>query len=146
MSRISFDILYSCFAGPSIYMGMRMLVMLLYVTLILWTGSLIWFYIFFMSRCSSTTRTNSRSRISLSTTGKLPRCVLLIITYNICNREFLRWMNRGNSHMHKNSWIGYYRLFHMIITATRRNASDSHPNVFQTTSPAQTGALCFSLR
>ena len=32
-SRISFSTLYSRFAGPSIYFGMRILMMLLYVTL-----------------------------------------------------------------------------------------------------------------
>lgn len=35
-TRISFAILYSRFAGPSIYLGMRTLVMLLYVTLSIW--------------------------------------------------------------------------------------------------------------
>ena len=35
-SRISFAILYSRFAGPSIYSGMRLLLLLLYVTMTLW--------------------------------------------------------------------------------------------------------------
>ena len=35
-TRIYFNILFSQFAGPSIYLGMRMLIMLLYVTLTLW--------------------------------------------------------------------------------------------------------------
>lgn len=35
-TRISFAILYSRFAGPSIYLGMRTLLLLLYVTLTLW--------------------------------------------------------------------------------------------------------------
>ncbi|KAF8914288.1 1,3-beta-glucan synthase component-domain-containing protein [Gymnopilus junonius] len=40
-TRIYFSILFSRFAGPSIYLGMRTLVMLLYVTLMLWTPYLI---------------------------------------------------------------------------------------------------------
>jgi 1,3-beta-glucan synthase len=36
-SRMSFSVLFSRFAGPSIYLGMRTLIMLLYVTLTLWT-------------------------------------------------------------------------------------------------------------
>lgn len=35
-TRISFAILYSRFAGPSIYLGMRTLIMLIYITLTIW--------------------------------------------------------------------------------------------------------------
>ena len=35
-TRISFAILYSRFAGPSIYLGMRTLLLLFYITLTLW--------------------------------------------------------------------------------------------------------------
>ena len=38
---IYFNILFSCFAGPSIYLGMRTLIMLLYMTLTFWTPHLI---------------------------------------------------------------------------------------------------------
>ena len=44
-SRISFPILFSRFAGPSIYMGMRTLLMLLFVTLTNWIPHLIYFWI-----------------------------------------------------------------------------------------------------
>ena len=44
-SRVSFSTLYSRFAGPSIYFGMRTLIMLLYVTLSLWIPHLIYFWI-----------------------------------------------------------------------------------------------------
>lgn len=50
-SRISFSILYSRFAGPSIYFGMRTLLMLLYVTLSFWTGYLIYFWISILALC-----------------------------------------------------------------------------------------------
>ena len=88
-SRISFSILYSRFAGPSIYMGMRTLLMLLYVTMTLWIWHLIYFWVtvrkclartapvdlrligFLQWRCvslrSSSTRINSRLETSLST-------------------------------------------------------------------------------
>jgi 1,3-beta-glucan synthase len=52
-SRISFSILFSRFAGPSIYLGMRSLVMLLYVTLSFWTAYVIYFWIFFLALCVS---------------------------------------------------------------------------------------------
>ena len=51
MTRISFSILYSRFAGPSIYLGMRILVMLLYVTLTLWTGWVTYFWVSSLALC-----------------------------------------------------------------------------------------------
>lgn len=51
VTRISFSILYSRFAGPSIYLGMRVLVMLLFVTLTLWTGWVIYFWFSVLSLC-----------------------------------------------------------------------------------------------
>ena len=50
-TRISFAILYSRFAGPSIYLGMRTLVMLLYVTLTLWNGWVLYFWFSILSLC-----------------------------------------------------------------------------------------------
>ena len=50
-TRIYFSILFSRFAGPSIYLGMRTLIMLLYVTLTLWTPYLIYFWITVLSLC-----------------------------------------------------------------------------------------------
>ena len=43
-TRISFAILYSRFAGPSIYLGMRTLTLLLYVSLSVWIPHLICAY------------------------------------------------------------------------------------------------------
>lgn len=50
-TRINFSTLFSRFAGPSIYLGMRTLIMLLYVTLTLWTPYLIYFWITVLSLC-----------------------------------------------------------------------------------------------
>jgi len=50
-TRIYFNILFSRFAGPSIYMGMRTLIMQLFVTLTLWTPYLIYFWISILSLC-----------------------------------------------------------------------------------------------
>lgn len=43
-SRISFAILYSRFAGPSIYMGMRTLGMLVYITMTIWIWHITYFW------------------------------------------------------------------------------------------------------
>lgn len=50
-SRISFSILYSRFAGPSIYLGMRTLLMLLYATVALWTPWIIYFWVSTLALC-----------------------------------------------------------------------------------------------
>ena len=50
-TRIYFSILFSRFAGPSIYLGMRTLISLLYVTLTLWTPYLIYFWISILALC-----------------------------------------------------------------------------------------------
>ena len=52
-THMSFSILHSCFAGLSIYLGMRTLLMLLYVTLTLWTPYLIYFWITILFLCIS---------------------------------------------------------------------------------------------
>jgi hypothetical protein len=50
-TRLSFSILFSRFAGPSIYLGMRTLIMLLYVTMAWWTPYLIYFWISILALC-----------------------------------------------------------------------------------------------
>ncbi|OCH86741.1 1,3-beta-glucan synthase [Obba rivulosa] len=112
-SRISFAILYSRFAGPSIYIGMRTLVMLLYVTLTLWTGWVTYFWVSVLSLCVAPFLFNPH-QFSFAD---------FVIDY----REFLRWMNRGNSRVHVNSWIGYCRLSRTMITGYKKKRL-GHPS------------------
>ena len=42
-------------------------------------------------------------------------------------REFLRWMSRGNSRAHANSWIGYCRLSRTKITGYKKKKL-GHPS------------------
>ncbi|THH32853.1 hypothetical protein EUX98_g1321 [Antrodiella citrinella] len=112
-ARNSFCILFSRFAGPSIYLGMRTLVMLLYVTLTLWTGWITYFWVSILSLCIAPFLFNPH-QFSFAD---------FIIDY----REFLRWMNRGNSRTHKNSWIGYCRLSRTMITGYKKKKL-GHPS------------------
>ncbi|KAG8705700.1 1,3-beta-D-glucan synthase [Ceratobasidium sp. 423] len=92
-AHILFSILYSRFAGPSIYLNMCTLIMLLYATMVLLVPHLLYFWI------------------------SVP--ALIIFPYSdfiIDYREFLRWMSRGNSPSHSNLWIEYCRLSRMWIT------------------------------
>ncbi|KAK0469300.1 1,3-beta-glucan synthase [Desarmillaria tabescens] len=112
-SRIYFNILFSRFAGPSIYLGMRTLVMLLYVTLSLWTPFLIYFWISIVALCVAPFLFNPHQFVFSD----------FIIDY----REFLRWMSRGNSRSHNNSWIGYCRLSRTMITGYKKKKL-GHPS------------------
>ncbi|EGG08858.1 family 48 glycosyltransferase [Melampsora larici-populina 98AG31] len=105
-TRISFAILYSRFAGPSIYLGMRTLCLLLYVTMSLWIPSILYFWISVLALCLAPFIFNPHQ---FSFTD-------FIIDY----REFLRWMCRGNSRSHANSWIGYCRLSRTQITGFKK--------------------------
>jgi 1,3-beta-glucan synthase len=112
-TRQSFALLYSRFAGPSIYSGMRLLLLLLYVTLTLWIPHLIYFWISILALCIAPFLFNPHQ-------FSIPD---FIIDY----REFLRWMSRGNSRSHANSWIGYCRLSRTKVTGYKKKRL-GHPS------------------
>lgn len=112
-TRLSFTILYSRFAGPSIYMGMRNLLLLLYATMALWTPYLIYFWFSVLSLCIAPFLFNPHQ-------FSYPD---FIIDY----REFLRWMSRGNSRTKASSWYGYCRLSRTMITGFKKKKL-GHPS------------------
>ncbi|KAI5450042.1 1,3-beta-D-glucan synthase [Naganishia albida] len=105
-TRISFSILYSRFAGPSIYLGIRTVIILLFATLTVWTWYMIYFWFTVMALIIAPFLFNPH-QFSFAD---------FIIDY----REFLRWMSRGNSRTHANSWVGYCRLSRTRITGFKR--------------------------
>lgn len=112
-TRQSFSILYSRFAGASIYLGMRTLVLLLYITLSIWLPWIIYFWGSVLALCIAPFMFNPH-QFSLAD---------FIIDY----REFLRWMSRGNSRTHANSWVGYCRLSRTMITGYKKKRL-GHPS------------------
>lgn len=112
-TRISFSILYSRFAGPSIYMGMRNLLILLYATMAIWIPHLIYFWLSVLSLCVAPFLFNPH-QFSYAD---------FIIDY----REFLRWMSRGNSRTKASSWYGYCRLSRTMITGYKKKKL-GHPS------------------
>jgi len=112
-TRISFTILYSRFAGPSIYMGMRNVLLLLYATMAIWTPYLIYFWFSVLSLCIAPFVFNPHQ-------FSFPE---FIIDY----REFLRWMSRGNSRTKASSWYGYCRLSRTMITGYKKKKL-GHPS------------------
>ncbi|KAF4608458.1 hypothetical protein EYR40_000803 [Pleurotus pulmonarius] len=112
-TRINFSILYSRFAGPSIYMGMRNLLLLLYATMSLWMPHLIYFWASVLSLCIAPFVFNPH-QFSFAD---------FIIDY----REYLRWMSRGNSRTKASSWYGYCRLSRTMITGYKKKKL-GHPS------------------
>jgi 1,3-beta-glucan synthase len=112
-TRIQFNILYSRFAGPSIYMGIRNLLLLLYASLTIWMPHLIYFWFSVLSLCIAPFLFNPHQ--------------FSIADFVIDYREFLRWMSRGNSRSHNSSWYGYCRLSRTMITGYKKKKL-GHPS------------------
>jgi 1,3-beta-glucan synthase len=129
-ARLNFSILFSRFAGPSIYLGIRTLIMLLYVSLSLWTPYLIYFWLSITALCLAPFMFNPHQFV-ISDFLVDYRFVfiplLMAMTYRLVCREFLRWMSRGNSRSHANSWIGYCRLSRTTITGYKKKKL-GHPS------------------
>lgn len=92
---------------------MRILLMLLYISLSIWIPHLIYFWVTVSALCIAPFLFNPH-QFSLAD---------FIIDY----REFLRWMSRGNSRSHANSWVGYCRLSRTMITGFRKKRL-GHPS------------------
>lgn len=105
-ARIPFGVLYSRFAGPSIYFGARSLMMLLFATATVWTGWLIYFWISLLALCIAPFVYNPHQ--------------FAWNDFFIDYRDFLRWLSRGNSRSHASSWIAYCRLSRTRITGYKR--------------------------
>ncbi|KAF2500178.1 beta-1,3-glucan synthase-like protein [Lophium mytilinum] len=107
-ARIPFGILYSRFAGPSIYIGARSLMMLLFATLTVWGPWLIYFWASLLALCICPFLFNPHQ--------------FAWTDFFIDYREYLRWLSRGNTRSHSASWIGYCRLSRTRITGYKRKA------------------------
>jgi len=107
-ARIPFGILYSRFAGPSIYIGARMLMMLLFATTTVWGIWLLYFWVSLLALCISPFLFNPH-QFSWG-------------DFFIDYREYLRWLSRGNTRSHAASWIGFCRLSRTRVTGYKRKA------------------------
>ena len=105
-ARIPFGVLYSRFAGPSIYLGARSLMMLLFGTLTAWGFWLIYFWASLLALCISPFLFNPHQ--------------FAWNDFFIDYRDFLRWLSRGNSRSHASSWIAFCRLSRTRITGFKR--------------------------
>ncbi|EME40368.1 glycosyltransferase family 48 protein [Dothistroma septosporum NZE10] len=107
-ARMPFGVLYSRFASPSIYLGARLLMMLLFGTLTVWGYWLLWFWVSLLALVISPFIFNPHQ--------------FAWSDFFIDYREFLRWLSRGNTKAHSASWIGFVRLSRTRLTGFKRKA------------------------
>lgn len=105
-ARIPFGVLYSRFAGPSIYLGARSLLMLLFATVTMWRFELLYFWVSLLALCISPFVFNPHQ--------------LAWDDFFIDYRDYLRWLSRGNSRANHQSWIAFCRLSRTRITGYKR--------------------------
>lgn len=105
-ARIPFGVLYSRFAGPSIYFGARLLMMLLFATITVWTPAIIYFWISLLALVISPFLYNPHQ--------------FAWTDFFIDYRDYLRWLSRGNSRSHASSWISFCRLSRTRTTGYKR--------------------------
>ena len=107
-ARIPFGVLYSRFAGPAIYLGSRLLLMLLFATVTIWGYWLLYFWASLLAFCISPFLFNPHQ--------------FAWNDFFIDYRDYLRWLSRGNSRSHASSWIAFCRLSRTRITGYKRKA------------------------
>lgn len=105
-SRIPFSVLYSRFAEGTIYVGARCVIMLLFGTIAHWQPALLWFWTIIVALMFSPFVFNPHQ--------------FAWEDYFIDYRDFIRWLSRGNTKWHRNSWIGYVRLARSRVTGFKR--------------------------
>lgn len=105
-SRIPFSILFSRFADSSIYMGARSLLIILFGSVSHWQAPLLWFWASLSAMIFSPFLFNPHQ--------------FAWDDFFIDYRDFIRWLSRGNTKWHRNSWIGYVKLSRSRITGFKR--------------------------
>ncbi|CUM56167.1 unnamed protein product [Debaryomyces tyrocola] len=105
-SRIPFSILYSRFADSSIYLGARSMLIIIFGSVSHWQAPLLWFWASLSSLMFSPFIFNPHQ--------------FAWEDFFIDYRDFIRWLSRGNTKWHRNSWIGYVRLSRSRITGFKR--------------------------
>ena len=113
ITRVSFTKLFSAYAPTSIYFGARLFLMLLFATITMWQPSILWFWITMVSLTLSPFLFNPHQ---FSWTD-------FFLDY----REFVRWLSRGNSKWHMNSWITYTRATRSKFTGFKRSKLKEGP-------------------
>lgn len=105
-SRISFTILYTRFARPSLYFGATSVLLLSYISFTIWRVCLLWFWVTSIALCFAPFFYNPHQ--------------FSFAEFFLDYREYLRWLCRGNTKWHKRSWIGFTRNMRTSMTGYKK--------------------------
>ncbi|KAM0544702.1 hypothetical protein ACHAPJ_011689 [Fusarium lateritium] len=130
-ARIPFSVLYARFAGPSLYFGSRLFLLLLFATITVWQAGLVWFWVTTFGLIFSPFLYNPHQ--------------FAWDDFFIDYRDFLRWLFRGHARFHGSSWITFCRLSRTRITGfKKKNLGDPSSKLSGDTSRASFGSILFS--
>lgn len=105
-SRISFTLLYTRFAGPSLYFGATSVLLLAYMSSTMWRICLLWFWVTSVALCFAPFFYNPHQ--------------FSFAEFFLDYREYMRWLCRGNTKWHKSSWIGFTRHMRTSMTGYKK--------------------------
>ncbi|KAI8137499.1 1,3-beta-glucan synthase component-domain-containing protein [Fennellomyces sp. T-0311] len=108
-SRVPFSLLYSRFSNQSIYSGARCFLIMLFSSMAMWIPHLVYFWFTVVALIISPFIFNPNQ--------------FALVDFLVDYREFIRWLSRGNSKTHKNSWIKHCRESRSRITGHKRRIS-----------------------
>ncbi|KAI9484674.1 1,3-beta-glucan synthase component-domain-containing protein [Zychaea mexicana] len=105
-SRVPFSLLFSRFSSSSIYAGSRCFLIMMFASLSMWIPHLVYFWFTVVALIISPFIFNPNQ--------------FALVEFLVDYREFMRWMSRGNSKTHRNSWIKHCRESRSRITGYKR--------------------------
>ncbi|KAI9313404.1 1,3-beta-glucan synthase component-domain-containing protein [Dichotomocladium elegans] len=131
-SRQPFSLLYSRFSESSIYSGARAFLIMLFASMAVWIPHLTYFWFTVVALIVSPFIFNPNQ--------------FSLVDFLVDYREFIRWMSRGNSKTHKNSWINHCRMSRSRITGYKRphHKKDAVATTVGDLPRARIGAIFFS--
>ncbi|AAS54138.1 AGL353Wp [Eremothecium gossypii ATCC 10895] len=131
ITRMDFHHLYSRFAATSIYSGSRIFLMLLFATTSMWQPALLWFWITVVS-------------LSLAPFIFNPH-QYSFVSYFVDYRNFVKWLFRGNSRYHPDSWSSYVKSSRSQYTGYKKKLiGDKSELSVRDTKKAAIGNLLFA--
>ncbi|KAK6202372.1 uncharacterized protein RJT21DRAFT_102848 [Scheffersomyces amazonensis] len=104
-SRIPFSILYSRYAGISIYKGIKVCMIIVFSCITMWQLSLLWFWVTVISMSLAPFIFNPHQFVWSD----------FFLDY----RQYIKWLSSGNSRIQKSSWVEYVKQQRSRIKGTK---------------------------
>lgn len=135
--RIPFSILYSRFASESLYFGAISFILVLFTSISMWTGPLLYFWVTIIGLliCPCLFNPNQFSWHDF------------FLDY----RDYVKWLHAGNTKFRKSAWIGYIKSSRSKLTGIKQRKTKvkaqgkEEIKVVNETKPSRINYLCSQL-